>query len=123
MFGALAFCLLILSGYYPPELRAINLDTDWFYRKGSLLFYNVMDRGLNGINAIANRMFAEVVPERLQQISRRPLTLLMSLYRLEVEDLKRGTSPEDANLIPMGVPVLISIVFLFALFVVFVLLA
>ena len=34
MFGALAFCLLILSGYYPAEMRAINLDTDWFYRKG-----------------------------------------------------------------------------------------
>ena len=32
MFGALAFTLLILSGYYPPELRAVNLDTDWFVR-------------------------------------------------------------------------------------------
>ena len=29
MFGALAFTVLILSGYYPPELRAVNLDTDW----------------------------------------------------------------------------------------------
>ncbi|HUU50757.1 MAG TPA: Na(+)/H(+) antiporter subunit D, partial [Nitrospinota bacterium] len=32
MFGALAFTLFILSGYYPAELRAINLDTDWFVR-------------------------------------------------------------------------------------------
>jgi multicomponent Na+:H+ antiporter subunit D len=32
MFGALAFTLLILSGYYPAELRASNLDTDWFAR-------------------------------------------------------------------------------------------
>jgi multicomponent Na+:H+ antiporter subunit D len=32
MFGALAFTLLILSGYYPAELRAVNLDTDWFVR-------------------------------------------------------------------------------------------
>ena len=32
MFGALAFTILILSGYYPAELRAINLDTDWFLR-------------------------------------------------------------------------------------------
>jgi multicomponent Na+:H+ antiporter subunit D len=123
MFGALAFCLLILSGYYPPELRAINLDTDWFYRKGGLVFYNVMDRGLNGINAIAYRVFAEIVPERLQEISRKPLTLLVSMYVLAVEDVKRGTRPEEANLIPMGVPVLISIVFLFALFVVFISLA
>jgi multicomponent Na+:H+ antiporter subunit D len=32
MFGALAFTLLILSGYYPAEIRAVNLDTDWFVR-------------------------------------------------------------------------------------------
>jgi multicomponent Na+:H+ antiporter subunit D len=32
MFGALAFTLLVLSGYYPPEMRALNLDIDWFAR-------------------------------------------------------------------------------------------
>ncbi len=32
MFGALAFTLLVLSGYYPAEIRAVNLDTDWFLR-------------------------------------------------------------------------------------------
>ena len=32
MFGALAFTMLVLSGYYPPEMRAVNLDTDWFAR-------------------------------------------------------------------------------------------
>ena len=39
MFGALAFALLMLSGIYPAEIRSINLDTDWFYRKGGRLFY------------------------------------------------------------------------------------
>jgi multicomponent Na+:H+ antiporter subunit D len=38
LFGALAFTVLILSGYYPPELRATNLDTDWFARKGGRIF-------------------------------------------------------------------------------------
>ena len=32
MFGALAFTILILSGFYPAEQRAVNLDTDWFVR-------------------------------------------------------------------------------------------
>ncbi|THB81732.1 MAG: Na(+)/H(+) antiporter subunit D, partial [Desulfobacteraceae bacterium] len=32
MFGALAFTVLILSGFYPAELRAVNLDTDWCFR-------------------------------------------------------------------------------------------
>ncbi|MEW6675990.1 MAG: Na(+)/H(+) antiporter subunit D [Nitrospirota bacterium] len=31
-YGSLAFTLLILSGIYPPEVRAIHLDADWFYR-------------------------------------------------------------------------------------------
>ena len=38
MFGALAFTLLILSGFYPAELRAVNLDTDWFFRLGGRAF-------------------------------------------------------------------------------------
>ena len=43
-FAALAFCLLIISGIYPAEMRAINLDTDWFYRKGGKVFYRLADR-------------------------------------------------------------------------------
>ncbi|HJN02341.1 MAG: Na(+)/H(+) antiporter subunit D [Nitrospinota bacterium] len=43
-FSALAFCLLILSGIYPSEIRATNLDTDWFYRKGANVFNWVLKR-------------------------------------------------------------------------------
>jgi multicomponent Na+:H+ antiporter subunit D len=32
-FSALAFVWLNLKGMYPPELRSVNLDTDWFYRR------------------------------------------------------------------------------------------
>ena len=59
MFGALAFCLLILSGYYPAEIRAINLDTDWFYRKGGKFFYLVVDKSLNRINALADKILVK----------------------------------------------------------------
>lgn len=31
-FSALAFAVLMRTGIYPPELRSINLDSDWFYR-------------------------------------------------------------------------------------------
>jgi multicomponent Na+:H+ antiporter subunit D len=59
MFGALAFTLLVLSGYYPAELRAVNLDTDWFVRlpgrkfilfcqKPLKRFFDFMDRGMMG---------------------------------------------------------------------------
>ncbi|MEM7165220.1 MAG: Na(+)/H(+) antiporter subunit D [Planctomycetota bacterium] len=33
-FSALAFASLMLTGLYPPELRSVNLDFDWFFRKG-----------------------------------------------------------------------------------------
>lgn len=32
-FSALAFALLMVSGIYPPELKLINLDSDWFGRR------------------------------------------------------------------------------------------
>ena len=31
--SALAFSVLVRSGIYPPELRSVNLDFDWSYRK------------------------------------------------------------------------------------------
>ena len=34
-FSALAFASLMLSGLYPPELRSVNLDADWFVRRGA----------------------------------------------------------------------------------------
>ena len=33
VFSALAFSVLIRTGIYPPELRSVNLDFDWFYRR------------------------------------------------------------------------------------------
>jgi len=41
----------MLLKIYPPELRSVNLDVDWFYRKGAVAFYRLMDKSLNGINA------------------------------------------------------------------------
>jgi multicomponent Na+:H+ antiporter subunit D len=33
LFSALAFSVLMRTGIYPPELRLVNLDTDWTYRR------------------------------------------------------------------------------------------
>ncbi|OQX45095.1 MAG: Na(+)/H(+) antiporter subunit D, partial [Candidatus Sedimenticola endophacoides] len=32
-FSALAFTWLKLAGIYPPELKSVHLDVDWFYRR------------------------------------------------------------------------------------------
>ncbi|MEO1281615.1 MAG: Na(+)/H(+) antiporter subunit D [Pseudomonadota bacterium] len=33
IFSALAFTVMMRNGIYPPELKSVNLDTDWFYRR------------------------------------------------------------------------------------------
>ncbi len=65
LFSAMAFTLLLLSGNYPAEMRAINIDADWFYRKGGKVVYILLDKSLNGINTFCNRVLANGVPEKL----------------------------------------------------------
>ncbi len=60
-FSALAFTLLLLSGIYPAEMRCINLDADWLYRKGGGWFYGVMDRSLNRVNSICEHVFVKKI--------------------------------------------------------------
>jgi len=59
MFFALGFALLLLSGYHPPEMRAIHLDLDWFYRIGGKGFYRLMDISWNGLNGFCERLFVK----------------------------------------------------------------
>ncbi len=33
VFSALAFSMLVRTGIYPPEMRSVNLDFDWVYRR------------------------------------------------------------------------------------------
>jgi multicomponent Na+:H+ antiporter subunit D len=46
LFSALAFTFLLLSGIYPSEIRAINVDADWLYRKGATGFLWLLDNPL-----------------------------------------------------------------------------
>lgn len=64
-FSALAFTLLLLSGIYPAEIRSVNVDADWFYRKGGRLFYTLSDRIFNGLNSWADRIFVRGIPSAL----------------------------------------------------------
>jgi len=62
MFAALAFTLLILSGYYPPEIRALNLDADWFYRKWVRGFLWFSNNPLAKFGKLTEKIFFEYVP-------------------------------------------------------------
>ncbi len=41
-FALLAFVVLMRSGIHPPEIRAVNLDVDWIYRRLIPTFYNII---------------------------------------------------------------------------------
>ncbi len=69
-FSAMAFTLLFLSGIYPAEIRAINIDADWFYRKGGALAYLIFDKGLNSINSWTNNTFSVVGMKNLTSFFR-----------------------------------------------------
>lgn len=60
-FSALAFTLLILSGIYPAEIRAINLDADWFYRKTGIAFYRFCNTPLNSFRLGMQNLLSRTV--------------------------------------------------------------
>jgi len=71
-FFAMALALMMLAGVYPAEIRAINLDADWFYRKGGRLFYRLVDWLFNGLNGLAQRCFGEWFPRAVNRFFSEP---------------------------------------------------
>lgn len=75
MFSALAFAVLVRTGVYPPELKSVNLDTDWTYRrflpKVIVSIRNVVSRlwqinsdfWLRWINSTISRLYRSHGPE------------------------------------------------------------
>ncbi|MDG4594693.1 MAG: Na(+)/H(+) antiporter subunit D [Candidatus Contendobacter sp.] len=57
--SALAFSVLVRTGIYPPELRSVNLDFDWFYRRllpaASTRVWTLALRGWEAFNAGVTR--------------------------------------------------------------------
>lgn len=50
-FSALAFAVLMRTGIYPPELKSVNLDSDWLYRKAIPACTDAFHCALNGTRA------------------------------------------------------------------------
>ena len=59
-FSALAFALLMVSGLYPPELKSVNLDVDWIYRKIGMNFLRVLQRLLESLWKIFVKLLHDI---------------------------------------------------------------
>jgi multicomponent Na+:H+ antiporter subunit D len=128
-FSALAFALLLLSGIYPAEIRCINLDADWFYRKGGRLFYRLVDVCFNTLNRVCDQWLAKGLTGGINRFCRHAPArvsawFLLPLYRLVApggaDNPRRfGKSIQEAfenGVIPIGLSAAVSGLFLVLLF-------
>ncbi len=90
-FSALAFTLLILSGIYPAEMRCVNLDADWLYRKGAKAFLYLVNNPLAKLGAALNRLVFNLIPGGFLNFSRDP----QSSIRIAAEEMLRAGSSAD----------------------------
>jgi multicomponent Na+:H+ antiporter subunit D len=122
-FSALAFTLLLLAGIYPAEIRSINVDADWIYRKSSRQIYRFCRWAFDGINDWANRIFTHQFTKLLGQFFDDPGGNLQKYgYRLLVETSGIEGQHEETNnkiarrsrkaVYPVGLGVLLAVMIL-----------
>ncbi len=73
LFAALAFVLLMRSGFYPPELRKVNLDSDWLYRRAMPAVAGVFARAFDRLMA-----GGAALVEQLQRVALAPMSRVHS---------------------------------------------
>ncbi len=128
MFGALAFALLILSGYYPPEIKSINLDVDWFYRKAGRGAYMVLDKGLNAINQASESVLIGLVRGLAIFFKSAVVSIVLFVsvniwlvlgYRDKRLEIKKQRLYDDIlqGTLPAGIGVAVSIIFVVLIYV------
>ncbi|MGR3318027.1 MAG: hypothetical protein ACUZ8O_06055, partial [Candidatus Anammoxibacter sp.] len=76
LFAALGVTFLLLSGIYPSEIRAINVDVDWLYRKGAIGFMWLVN---NTVYKVGNQLKDNIlvnIPHKLMWVSKNPVAFL-----------------------------------------------
>jgi multicomponent Na+:H+ antiporter subunit D len=118
-FSALAFTLLMRSGLYPAEMRAINLDADWFYRKVAKAFMWFISTPMARLSAKVNRIVFDIIPSSLIWVSRNPYsvlkiashTLLLHFSRQEKRAVIERRIREEIDLYPGNISVYMPVGF------------
>ena len=86
LFAALAVGLLLLSGNYPPEIRARNLDADWLWRRGATGFVWLVDNPATRVGQRLARFFLGPLPRALGYLTQNPAAAV----RLGLSTLRMG---------------------------------
>jgi len=127
-YSSLAFTLLILSGIYPAEMRAANLDADWFYRKGAKALYRGLGRLLPRLEALELKLMVNGAAAGLSRLSQDGPSRLALLFLFPLWKLKGVKSKDLAHAaaevrramatgaLPVGLGAAMAILFLYLLF-------
>lgn len=75
-YSALAFTLLLLSGIYPAEMRAVNIDFDWFYRKPLNALERLIAIVVNGLNSAADQIIVKNLTGSVNRFAVEPVANL-----------------------------------------------
>lgn len=128
IFSALAFCMLLLSGLYPAEIRSVNVDADVFYRRGGRLFYRTADWLFNGLNTLAHWLFMDVIVRDVVRFFKRAPTSLALFFLSPVLALSGADADTAAaqkatlarmiksGALPIGYGVVTAVTVMFLLF-------
>ena len=124
LFAMLAVWVLMVKKIYPPELPSINLDFDWFYRKGGKVFYAVMAMFWNTLNDLAHVFFVKGIAAKISAFTARGPAIVIRqvvgpLHSLGFFSDKSKEEARDAlekratlGIHPIGLTALVAILFL-----------
>ncbi|ODA44977.1 monovalent cation/H+ antiporter subunit D [Thermodesulfovibrio sp. N1] len=128
LFGILAYVLLVKAGIFPAEMRATNLDADWFYRKGAKAFMWLLNNpGAKLMAKINNFIFEKVIsflvwftknPVFAIKIAKDTLLLAFSIpekrdeIKKRLKDEKESYPGDHSMPTPIGTVVLWATIFL-----------
>ncbi len=129
-FSALAFSLLMLAGIYPAEIRSINVDSDWFYRKGSKVFYFFMDKFLNGLNTFFDLIYEKKMTSMLAGFAVNIPAKLFLFFIIPYKSITGSNSEElkvyrdkviltfENGVSPIGITAAVAVMFITLLYII-----
>lgn len=105
LFTALGFFVLLKHLGGEPY---ITLDTDWFYRKGSLVFMRVVNNHASRVGTMITRTTFDTIPSYLSWFSKNPVaalkmtadTIVMSFSGLSRKEEIRGEIMREKEIYP-----------------------
>ena len=68
MFAVLAFIVLMVTGLYPPEVRSINLDFDWIYRRLLPAMWHEIAEGVREVNTNARALIGGGIGKSIERL-------------------------------------------------------